>query len=144
MKAKNRAKVKNKIKAKNKANAKKKAKSKNKTLNMERLSKLASPVGTFVYVDEHITMIAPLAVYEDNLEFDRQICECGLKRFVRRMMPNEVPNKDRALRHSDQYEIVHAIAVAALENEEWLLVEEMTEGVRTKVSVGRLSTNRPK
>ncbi len=66
---------------------------------------------------EQVTWIEPLRKYDDCMEFDRAVCAAGLKRYARRGMPSDVPDRPD------------------LKIPEMLIVEEIKPGIRGKCQV---------
>jgi hypothetical protein len=99
-------------------------------LDVDRLHELSylrefAPVAGVVHA-----VIEPRMAYEDHPDFDRQVCEAGLKRFVRAPMPSDRRNdlaidRDSGEWHTrgDSPEILRHSSI---------LVTELEPGVRTR------------
>jgi hypothetical protein len=49
------------------------------------------------YAGEPVPFLRPLDRFEDHIEFDRAVCESGIKRFIRAVMPSDQPNPERLI-----------------------------------------------
>src|SRR5262245_26419418 len=61
------------------------------------LTGLATETGITVFVgEEALPLLAPLKRWPDHVEFDRRVCERGVKEFVRESMVSDFPASMRA------------------------------------------------
>jgi hypothetical protein len=49
------------------------------------------PIGTYRLPEGDAPLIVPLREWADHMDFDRLVCERGVKRFVRPAMPSDFP-----------------------------------------------------
>jgi hypothetical protein len=76
-----------------------------------------------------VIAVEPWAACDDHMEFDRQVCQAGLKRFIRRVMKSDLPGE------GEPVPLDRKIPILDIKPGDWLIVFEITEKVRVKRSV---------
>lgn len=80
-----------------------------------------SECGGFVRMGEELVVVVrPRGTCRNHMAFDRRVCAAGLRRFVRRVLPDDTP--------------ADAPADCRFRTD-WLLVTEAASGVRTRMEV---------
>jgi hypothetical protein len=74
-----------------------------------------------------VHVVEPLRPCDDHMDFDREVCKAGLKRFIRKRMESDGP-EDSAL-------IDPGIALFGVDLGEWVLVLEASEGLRFRSGI---------
>jgi hypothetical protein len=97
------------------------------TPDFEALQACCRYVGMVSVGRARVHVVEPLRPYEDNMDFDREVCKAGLKRFVRRPMESDYPGHGTPLNPE--------VPPPDVDWGEWLIVLEMSEGFRTKSGI---------
>jgi hypothetical protein len=89
------------------------------SLDGKALNQISELVDWVFIFGMSLPIVEPLRCVEDHMEFDRQICAAGLKRFVRRILPSDLP----------------AIAPGVDDHVSHVLVAEHTPGLRSRIGL---------
>jgi hypothetical protein len=97
------------------------------SLDIDALIAISRVEGVVAFDDGALLVIVPVGAHDDHSEFDRAICRAGVREFVRRTMPSDRPGIGIPLDPS--------VPVPDVDLGDFVVVREMTEGVRTRFPI---------